>query len=51
MQGSMDKFDHLWFGPFIIATAEGKNSFLLENIDEKTLDAPINGCYLKHFMQ
>jgi hypothetical protein len=24
---------------------------LLENLDGKILDAPINECYLKHFMQ
>jgi hypothetical protein len=49
--GKHDKFDHLWFRPFRIASTEGKNSFLLENIDGKTFDAPINGRYLKHFMQ
>jgi hypothetical protein len=49
--GKHDKFNHLWFRPFNIATIEGKNSFLLENLDEKILDTPINGCYLKHFMQ
>jgi hypothetical protein len=45
--GKHDKFDHLWFRPFRIAATEGKNSFLLENLDGKTFDAPINGCYLK----
>jgi hypothetical protein len=49
--GKHDKFDHLWFKPFKIAATEGKNSFLLENLDGKTFDAPINGRYLKHFMQ
>jgi hypothetical protein len=49
--GKHGKFDHLWFGPFKIAAIEGKNSFLLENHDGKTFDGPINGCYLKHFMQ
>ena len=48
--GKHDNFDHLWFGPFRIAGIEGKNSFLLENLDGKTFDAPINGRYLKHFM-
>jgi len=46
-----DKVYHLWFGPFGIASTEGNNSFLLENLDRKTFDAPINRCYLKHFMQ
>jgi hypothetical protein len=27
------KFDHLWFKPFKIAAAEGKNSFSLENLN------------------
>jgi hypothetical protein len=49
--GKHDKFDHPWFGPFRIAATEGKISFLLENLDRNILDAPINGCYLKHFMQ
>jgi hypothetical protein len=49
--GKHGKFDHLRFGPFRIADGEGKNSFLLENLDGKILDAPINGRYLKHFMQ
>jgi hypothetical protein len=49
--GKHGKFNHLWFRPFKIAAAEGKNSFLLENLDKKCFDAPMNGCYLKHFMQ
>jgi hypothetical protein len=49
--GKHGKFDHLWFGPFKIAVAEGKNSFSLENLNGEILDAPINGRYLKHFMQ
>jgi hypothetical protein len=49
--GKHGKFYHLWFRPFRIAVVEGKNSFLLENLDGKILDTPINGRYLKHFMQ
>jgi hypothetical protein len=45
------KFDHIWFGPFNIVASEGKNSLLLENLEGKILNAPINGHYLKHFMQ
>jgi hypothetical protein len=44
------KFDHLWYGPFRVSALEGKNSFLLENIDGEILNAPINRCYLKHYM-
>jgi hypothetical protein len=49
--GKHDKFLHIWFGPFRIATLEGNNSFLLENLDGKILNAPIKGSCLKHFMQ
>jgi hypothetical protein len=49
--GKHGKFDHLWFRPFKIAVAEGKNSFSLENLNGEILEAPINGRYLKHFMQ
>ena len=44
------KFDHLWYGPFRVSDQEGKNSFLLENIDGEVLHAPVNGRYLKHYM-
>jgi hypothetical protein len=43
------KFDHICRLQSL--TSEGKNSFLLENLDGKTLSAPINGRYLKHYMQ
>jgi hypothetical protein len=45
------KFDHIWYGPFKVASPKGKNSFLLENLDGKILNAPINGRYLKHYME
>jgi len=44
------KFDHLWYGPFRVSAPEGKNYFLLENIDGEVLSAPVNGKYLKHYM-
>jgi transposase InsO family protein len=49
--GKHDKFDHIWCGTFKITASEGKNSFLLENMDGKILNAPINGHYLNNFMQ
>jgi hypothetical protein len=45
------KFDHIWYGPFKVTALEGKNYFLLENLDGKILNAPVNGRYLKHYMQ
>jgi hypothetical protein len=45
------KFDHIWYGPFKVAAPEGKNSFLLENLDGKIFNAPVNGRYLKHYMK
>ena len=45
------KFDHIWYGPFKVIASEGKNSFLLENLDGKILNAPVNGHYLKHYMK
>ena len=44
------KFDHLWYGLFRVSAPEGKNSFLLENIDGEILSAPVNGRCLKHYM-
>jgi hypothetical protein len=44
--GKHRNFDHIWCGPFKITYFEGKNSFLLENIDGKILNAPINGRHL-----
>jgi len=44
------KFDHLWYGPFRVLALEGKNYFLLENIDGEILNDTINGHYLKHYM-
>jgi hypothetical protein len=45
------KFYHIWYGPFKVAAPKGKNSFLLENMDGKIFNAPVNGRYLKHYMQ
>jgi hypothetical protein len=45
------KFDHIWYGPFKVSLSEGKNLFLLEILDGKIFNAPVNGHYLKHYMQ
>jgi hypothetical protein len=44
------KFDHLWYRPFRVSDLEGKNYFLLENLDGEILNAPVSGRYLKHYM-
>jgi hypothetical protein len=49
--GKNGKFDHIWYGPFKVASPEGKNSFLLENLDGKILNPPVNGRFLKHYME
>ena len=45
------KFDHIWYRLFKVTALEGKNYFLLENLDDKILNSPVNGRYLKHYMQ
>jgi hypothetical protein len=45
------KFDHIWYGLFKVTAPEGKNSFLLENLDGKIINAHVNGSYLKNYMQ
>jgi hypothetical protein len=49
--GKNSKFDHIWYGPFKISSSEGNNSFLLENLDGKILNAPVNARFLKHYME
>jgi hypothetical protein len=49
--GKNGKFNHIWYRPFKVASPEGKNSFLLENLDGKILNAPVNGHFLKHYME
>ena len=45
------KFDYIWYGPFKVSASKGNNSFLLENLDVKILNAPVNEHYLKYYMQ
>jgi hypothetical protein len=49
--GKNGKFDHIWYGPFKISSSEGNNSFLLENLDGKILNNPVNARFLKHYME
>jgi hypothetical protein len=41
--GKHGKFDPIWSDPYKISASEGKNAFLLENIDGNILNAPVNG--------
>ena len=45
------KFDHLWKGPYFIATYRGNNCFILQNQNGVELKGgPINGRFLKHYL-
>ena len=45
------KFDHMWVGPYIIATYKGDNAFILNHLDGSQLvGGPVNGRYLKHYL-
>jgi hypothetical protein len=49
--GKHGKFDHLWLGPYKIVAVEGNNSFSLQNLEGDLLELPVNGWFLKHFIQ
>ena len=45
------KFDHLWKGPYIVASYRGDNTFILW--DQNGVDiggGPMNGRFLKHYL-
>jgi len=42
---------NLWHGPFKIDAIEGNNSFSLQNLNGDLLELPMNGRFLKHFIQ
>lgn len=46
-----DKFDFLWFGPFIIHNLAGENYYVLMNIQDDILPAFVNERFLKHYIQ
>lgn len=50
-KGKHKKFDPLWFGPFSIVEERGSNTFLLENLDGELLELPVNGQFLKFYIQ
>jgi hypothetical protein len=46
-----DKFDSIWSGPYRVSASKGENSFSLENLNGDIMSTPVNGRYLKHYMQ
>ena len=50
-KGKHGKFDNLWFGPFSIAEVKGNNTFILQNLEGQYSSLPVNGKYLKHYIQ
>ena len=45
------KLDHMWVGPYVVASYRRQNAFLLENPNEVPLDSNhVNGRYLKHYL-
>jgi hypothetical protein len=49
--GKHGKIDHLWLGPYKIVAVEGNNSFSLQNLERDLVELPVNGQFLKHFIQ
>ena len=49
-EGKHGKFDHLWKGPYKIATLRGKNAYVLDDMEGGLVSrAPANGRLLKHY--
>ena len=50
-KGNHGKFDHMWVGPYIIATHRGENTFILHHQYGSLLDGGlVNGRFLKHYL-
>ena len=50
-KGKHGKFDNIWFGPLAISKVKGNNTFVLQNIEGKYSTYPVNGRFLKHYIQ
>ena len=49
-KGKHLKFDHLWKGPYKIASFRGKNAYVLEEMEGGLVSgALVNGSLLKHY--
>ena len=51
-KGKHGKFDHLWVGPYLIATHRGDNAFILEYpYGSQYEGGTVNGRFLKHYLE
>jgi len=50
-KGNHGKFDNLWIGPFQIREVQDNNTFILNEVGGEDLGSPVNGRFLKHFIQ
>ena len=51
MEDNHGKFDHMWVGPYIIATYREENAFILQHHDGSQLKGgPVNGRFLKNYL-
>lgn len=50
-KGEHDKFDNLWLDPFQISEILGENAFRLRTLTGKDVPLPVNGQFLKHYLQ
>jgi hypothetical protein len=50
-KGKHMKFDHLWLGPFEIATFCGRNAYMIQNSNGDVVgDGLVNGRFLKNYI-
>jgi len=50
-KGKHGNFDNLWFVPLAIVEVKGNNTFVLQNIEGIYSTYPINGRFMKHYIQ
>lgn len=50
-KGKHGKFENLWLGPLAIFEVNGNNTFVLQNIEGQYSTYPVNGRFLKHYIQ
>eukprot|EP00253_Pinus_taeda_P001701 PITA_01701 len=50
-KGKHGKFDNLWFGPLEIAEVKGNNTFVPRKLEGLYSTYPVNGRFLKHYIQ